>query len=64
MTEKNNDCFIAVYEEFYGEGSTLRTAFNDLKSNGLAFDEDEVTFYRATRIKVELEFVEVPENES
>lgn len=64
MAKPDKDCFIAVYEEFCGIGSTLKTAFNDLKSNGPTIDEEEVIFYRAAEIRVELEFVEVPENGS
>jgi hypothetical protein len=61
MAEKDNDCFIAVYDEFCGIGSTLRAAYEDLKSSGPTFEHDEVTFYKATLLKVELEFAIVPD---
>ena len=61
---KDNNYIIAVYEEYCGIGSTLRVAFNDLKSNGPNLDEEEVTFYRAVKLNVELEFVEIPQNEN
>lgn len=61
MAEKDYDCFIAVYDEFCGTGSTLDLAYQDLKSNGPSFDQDEVTFYKATLIKVELAFTIIPD---
>jgi len=62
MAEKNSDCFIAVVDEFCGIGSSLQLAYDDLKSNGPTFDQEDVTFYEATKLKVQLEFVIVPEN--
>jgi len=61
MPNENNECFMAVYEEYCDTGSTLKIALADLKSSAPTFDDDEVQFYRAKEFIVERQLVEVPE---
>lgn len=63
MAKKDKDCFIAVYEEFYGKGSTLELAFADLKSNGPSgIDLEEVEFYESVQLDVELKLTIVTDD--
>jgi len=62
MLNTDKECFIAIYDsEYCGIGSSLIIALNELKQTDATFKDEEVDFYKATKINVEFQLVEVPE---
>lgn len=62
MPNNENECFIAIYDDEYcGVGASLKIALEALKATDAVFKDEEVEFYKATKINVEFQVVEVPE---
>jgi hypothetical protein len=52
--------FIAIHDEFCGIGSTIEVSINDLKLNHPGtFEHEDLDFYKAVKIEVEVQFVEI-----
>ena len=61
---KNTEEFIAICEEYCGVGSTLDEAYNDLKVRGTNFEQEDVVFYRAQKLNVQLKLTIVPNTDA
>lgn len=61
MPDNENERFIAIYDDYCGVGASLKTALKTLKATDAVFKDEEVDFYKATKISVEFQVIEVPE---